>query len=398
MPLCDARRRSDKPGDVRLWLSACARMRQNDGAIRPPRTTASDHRIMRIVMSCLIRFALAAVLAMLASAAPAQPYPTRPIRLLVSFPPGGASDLVARTLGQPLGARLGQPVVVENRPGSNGNLAGDLAAHATPDGYTLLLGPSSLFAINPHLSAKMAIDPLKDLLPVASLVSNELILAANPALPSVADFGAFIALARGARPPLFYASIGNGSEHHLAMELLKQQAGIDLVHVPYRGGGPAAIGVMAGDVAAMFGGGSVAPLIQGGQAQGVSGQRSAPLAAAARLAAHRRRLSRLRNHDLAGSVRAGRHAAGDRGAAARGGECDPRAAGHRGQARRRRIRRSLRHHACGFRRAHPERSRALRQADQGHRPRGGLAARCVCVASDSARAALASPPPLAGEG
>src|SRR5215470_2283734 len=204
---------------------------------------------MRIVMSCLIRFALAAVLTMLASAAPAQPYPTRPIRLLVSFPPGGASDLVARTLGQPLGARLGQPVVVENRPGSNGNLAGDLAAHATPDGYTLLLGPS------------------------------ELILAANPALPSVTDFRTFIALARGARPPLFYASIGNGSEHHLAMELLKQQPGIDLVHVPYRGGGPAAIGVMAGDVAAMFGGGSVAPLVQAGKLKGlaVSGQRRSRL-------------------------------------------------------------------------------------------------------------------------
>jgi len=230
-------------------------------------------------MSCLIRFALAAVLTMLASAAPAQPYPTRPIRLLVSFPPGGASDLVARTLGQPLGARLGQPVVVENRPGSNGNLAGELAAHATPDGYTLLLGPSALFGINPHLYAKMAIDPLKDLLPVASLVSNELILAVNPALPSVADFGAFIALARNARPPLFYASIGNRSEHHLAMELLKQQAGIDLVHVPYRGGGPAAIGVMAGDVAAMFGGGSVAPLVQAGKLKGlaVSGQRRSRL-------------------------------------------------------------------------------------------------------------------------
>src|SRR5437660_9335622 len=167
---------------------------------------------MRIVVSCLMRFAFAAVVAMLATAAPAQPYPTRPIRVLVSFPPGGASDLVARTLGQPLGPRLGQPVVVENRPGSNGNLAGELAAHATPDGYTLLLGPSSLFAINPHLYAKMAIDPLKDLLPVASLVSNELILAVNPALPSVTDFGAFIALARAATPPLCYASIGNGSE------------------------------------------------------------------------------------------------------------------------------------------------------------------------------------------
>src|SRR5262249_55006153 len=160
--------------------------------------------------------------------------PTRPIRLLVSFPPGGASDLVARTLGQPLGARLGQPIVVENRPGSNGNLTGELAAHATPDGYTLLLAPSSLFAINPYFYTKRAIAPLKDLLRVASVVSNALILAANPAPPSVTDFRSFIALARAARPPLFYASIGNGSEHHLAMELLKQQAGIDLVHVPYR--------------------------------------------------------------------------------------------------------------------------------------------------------------------
>ena len=239
---------------------------------------------MRSVVSCLSRFALAALLAvlatlaMLASAAPGEPYPTRPIRLLVSFPPGGASDLIARTLGQPLSVRLGQPVVVENRPGSNGNLAGELAAHAAPDGYTLLLAPSSLLAVNPHLYAKMAIDPLKELLPVASLVVNELILAVNPALP-VKNFQNFVALARAARPPLFYASIGNGSEHHLAMELLKQQAGIDLVHVPYRGGGPAAIGVMAGDVAAMFGGGSVAPLIQSGKLRGlaVTGQRRSHL-------------------------------------------------------------------------------------------------------------------------
>src|SRR5439155_5133764 len=239
---------------------------------------------MRWIESYLSRCALAAMLAvlatlaMLAGAAPGEPYPTRPIRLLVSFPPGGASDLIARTLGQPLSVRLGQPVVVENRPGSNGNLAGELAAHAAPDGYTLLLAPSSLLAVNPHLYAKMAIDPLKELLPVASLVVNELILAVNPAL-AVKNFQNFDALARAARPPLFYASIGNGSEHHLAMELLKQQAGIDLVHVPYRGGGAAAIGVMAGDVAAMFGGGSVAPLVQAGKLQGlaVSGQRRSRL-------------------------------------------------------------------------------------------------------------------------
>jgi len=224
---------------------------------------------MRSVVSCLSRIALAAMLAMLASAAPAEPYPTRPIRLLVSFPPGGASDLIARTLGQPLSARLGQPIVVENRPGSNGNIAGELAARAAPDGYTLLMAPSSLLAVNPHLYAKMAIDPLKELLPVASLVSNELILAVDPAL-AVKSFQDFIALARAARPPLFYASIGNGSEHHLAMEFLKQRSGIDLVHVPYRGGGPAAIGVMAGDVAAMFGGGSVAPLVQSGKLRGLA--------------------------------------------------------------------------------------------------------------------------------
>src|SRR5258706_9480252 len=224
---------------------------------------------MSVVVSALIRFALAAALAMPAGAAPGEPYPPRPIRLLVSFPRVGASDRIGRTLGKPLSVGLGQPVVVENRPGSNGNLAGELAARAAPDGYALLLAPSSLLAVNPHLYAKMAIDPLKELLPVASLVVNELILAVNPAL-AVKDFQDFVALARAARPPLFYASIGNGSEHHLAMELLKQQAGVDLVHVPYRGGGPAAIGVMAGDVAAMFGGGSVAPLIQSGKLRGLA--------------------------------------------------------------------------------------------------------------------------------
>src|SRR5258708_19102325 len=148
---------------------------------------------MSVVVSALIRSALAAALGRLASAAPGGPYPRRRIRLWVSFHPGGASDLIARTLGQPLSVRLGQPVVVENRPGSNGNLAGELAARAAPDGYALLLAPSSLLAVNPHLYAKLAIDRLKELLPVASLVVNELILAVNPAL-SGKDFQAFVRL------------------------------------------------------------------------------------------------------------------------------------------------------------------------------------------------------------
>jgi tripartite-type tricarboxylate transporter receptor subunit TctC len=225
----------------------------------------------------LTRVFIAVAIAIGSSAAEAQTYPARPVRLFVSYPPGGAADIVARAVGLPLSARLGQPVVVENRPGSNGNTAGEIVAHAPPDGYSLLLGPSALFGINPHLYARMSIDPLKELLPVASLVSNALLLAANPALEPT-NFRDFVEFARRTKPPLFYASIGNGSEHHLAMELLKQQAGLDLTHVPYKGGGPAALGVMAGDVAAMFGGGSVASLVSSGKLRGlaISGRARSP--------------------------------------------------------------------------------------------------------------------------
>ncbi len=216
-------------------------------------------------MRHLIGLLLAGALAALGTAATAQSYPTRPIRFLVSYPPGGASDLIARVFAAPLSERLGQPVVVENRPGANGNVAAEAAAHAEADGYTLFLGPSSVFAINPHLYARMPIDPLKDFAPIASLIVNELVLAANTKLTEGMDFRGFIALAKKSDPPLFYASIGNGSEHHLAMELLKRAAGIELTHVPYKGGGPAAVGVIAGNVAAMFGGGSVVPLVKNGQ-------------------------------------------------------------------------------------------------------------------------------------
>jgi tripartite-type tricarboxylate transporter receptor subunit TctC len=214
-------------------------------------------------------FVAAAILTALTTAALAQSYPNRPIRLYVGYPPGGAADLIARLVGQALAVRLGQPVVIENKPGSGSNIAGDAAAKATPDGYTLLHGPDNLFIANPHLYRKMAFDPLKDLVPVASLAANQLVLAVHPSVPAQ-DLREFIALARRTNPPLFYASIGNGSQHHLAMELLKQHADIDLTHVPYRGGGPAGIALLAGEVTAMFGGGSIAPIIQSGKARGLA--------------------------------------------------------------------------------------------------------------------------------
>jgi tripartite-type tricarboxylate transporter receptor subunit TctC len=207
--------------------------------------------------------------ALVALPALAENYPARPIRLYVAFPPGGAADIVARLVAQPLSERLGQPVVVENKPGSGGNIVGELIARAAPDGYSLLIGPDNLFTINPHLFGKMSFDPMKDIVPIATIQTNQLVLAINPKVPAQ-SFKEFIALAGRTDPPLFYASIGNGSLHHIAMEMLKEEAGIKLAHVPYRGGGPAGIAVLAGDVAAMFGGGSVFPMVKSGQLRGLA--------------------------------------------------------------------------------------------------------------------------------
>ena len=191
-------------------------------------------------------------------------YPARPIRIVVTIPPGGAPDITARIIGQKMSDAMGQAVVVENRPGANGNTAADLVAKAPADGYTLLLGADSLIAINPHLYARMPIDTLKDLTPIASLVSNQFVLSVNPALP-VRTFQEFIEYARKADPPLHYGSGGNGSQHQLTMEMLKARSGVNLVHVPYRGGAPATTATMAGEVAAMFAGTSTAPQIRAGR-------------------------------------------------------------------------------------------------------------------------------------
>jgi tripartite-type tricarboxylate transporter receptor subunit TctC len=224
------------------------------------------HRIVRrsVAVALLVAAAFGP------SFAQAQTYPNRPIRLIVGYPPGGAVDIIARLYGQGLSVRLGQPVVIENKPGTGGNLASDLVAKSSPDGYTLLHGTENVFISNPHVyGARMSFDPMKELVPVTSLVSNQVVLTVNPSLQAN-TLQEFIALARATRPPMFYASIGNGSNHHLAMEMLKQHVGIDLTHVPYRGGGPAAIALLANEVSAMFGGGSVVPTIKSGKLRGLA--------------------------------------------------------------------------------------------------------------------------------
>ena len=222
------------------------------------------------------RFIAAAAALALSAAAHAQ-FPSRPIHILVTIPPGGAPDIVARVLAEKISPALGQPVVVDNKPAANGNAAAAEVARAAPDGHTLLLGADSLITINPHVYSSVPLDPLKDLTPISSLVSNQFVLSINPKLPPK-TFPEFIEYARKANPPLTYASGGNGSQHQLTMEMLKARAGIDLVHVPYRGGAPATAATMAGEVAAMFSGTSSAPQIKAGRlrALAVAGAKRSP--------------------------------------------------------------------------------------------------------------------------
>jgi len=209
---------------------------------------------------------LIAVASLLATAIPAwaQPYPSRAVRIVVHAPPGSAPDILSRVLGQQLTDPLGQPIVVENRTGSNGNIAGELVAKSAPDGHTLALCVDSQLAINPHVYSKMSYDPLKDLVPIATIATNEFVLTVHPSLP-VKDFRDFIAFARKANPPLTYGSGGNGSQHHLTMEMLQSRAGIKLVHVPYKGGGPATTAILTGEVSVAFAGSSAAPQVKAGR-------------------------------------------------------------------------------------------------------------------------------------
>jgi tripartite-type tricarboxylate transporter receptor subunit TctC len=230
----------------------------------------------RLLTSRLVRLAGAMLVFGATSMTSMAQYPARPVRLLVPNPPGGATDTLARVVSPKLSEALGQVIVVDNRPGSNGNLAAEAAAKAAPDGHTLMLAADGQIVISPHLYRKLPYDTLRDLMPISSLASTQMLLAIHPSLP-VGNLKAFIEYARRANPPLAYASIGNGSQHHLTMEMLKSRAGINLLHVPYKGGGPALVGLFGGEVSVMFGGNSVAPHIRSGKlrALALAGKRNA---------------------------------------------------------------------------------------------------------------------------
>ncbi|MFM9971191.1 MAG: Bug family tripartite tricarboxylate transporter substrate binding protein [Burkholderiales bacterium] len=206
-------------------------------------------------------------------------YPVKPIRFFVPIPPGGAPDIIARVVADKLSPLLGQPVVVETRAGSGGNIATDLVARAAPDGYTVMIAYDAMIVINPHMYANMTVDPMKDLLPIASMaVARSMLLVVNPSLP-VKDLKDFIEYAKKANPPLAFASGGSGSQHQMSMELLKSRAGINLLHVPYKGGAPAATAVMGGEVPVMFAGSVNATQVRAGKLRllGVTGESRLPI-------------------------------------------------------------------------------------------------------------------------
>ena len=198
----------------------------------------------------IARLAAAAFALATASAACAQ-YPTKPIKLIVPFPPAGSTDISARALAGKLGERLGQPVIIENKPGAGGNIGSDVVAKAAPDGYTLVVGTVGTHAINSSLYSKMPYDPIKDFAPVVllSTTPNVLVVPASYPANSVRDV---IRLAKARPGELTFASSGAGTSIHLSGEMFKSMAGIDMTHIPYKGSGPMLIDLMSGTVNMAF--------------------------------------------------------------------------------------------------------------------------------------------------
>lgn len=202
------------------------------------------NRIFRSILGAL-------ALAVVSNATLADNYPSRAIRFVVPYPPGGASDILARMLAQKLSERMGQPVIVENHAGAGGNIGADFVAKAAPDGYTILMGNIGPNAMSPALYAKLPYDAIKDFAPITLVSSVPIILVAHPSFPA-STVKELVDLAKAKPGKYNYASAGSGSSNHLAMELFKMLAGIDLVHVPYKGGTPAMTDLIAGQIQVAF--------------------------------------------------------------------------------------------------------------------------------------------------
>jgi tripartite-type tricarboxylate transporter receptor subunit TctC len=220
----------------------------------PSRRGGSKEQVLRKrVLSLLACCALlaGAAHAQTHSTGSGQAYPSRPVRVLVGFAPGGPNDIIARAYAARLAEALGQPFVVENRPGATGNLAAEAVAKAAPDGHTLMLGSTGTNAVNPSLYPKLAFDLVKDLTPVTQVATGPSALAVHPRV-SAQNVRELIALAKAQPGKLTYASAGSGSSQHLAAELFKQMAGVDIVHVPYKGAAPGIVDLLAGQVDMSF--------------------------------------------------------------------------------------------------------------------------------------------------
>ena len=200
---------------------------------------------MKIIKAALACTALAA------SAVSAQTYPAKPIRVIIAQAPGSATDVISRVVGNRLSEALGQPVVIEAKPGAGGALGTEAAAHSAPDGYTLFMANNSTHGSNPALYTKLPYDAVNDFAPISMVASVPYVLIVNPSMP-VSTVDQLIKLAKAQPGKINYASAGNGSTHQFCAELLKNMAGIDLVHVPYKGSPPGVTAVVAGEVGVMF--------------------------------------------------------------------------------------------------------------------------------------------------
>lgn len=205
-----------------------------------------------MIVRCRHRGVLLALLAApYLACAQSQPFPAKSLRLIVPFPPGGSADILARTIGQEMSKGLGQAIVVENRPGAGTAIGAAATAKAEPDGYTLMIGTVSSHAINPSLNPKLAYDPIKDFTPISPVASIPFALVVHPSVEANSVAG-LIALARSRPGAMNFASAGNGTSNHLAGELFKSMARLDLVHIPYKGSAPALADLLAGQVDMMF--------------------------------------------------------------------------------------------------------------------------------------------------